>query len=268
MMLFRCLAHVVLISALAAGCNQSLFDDGTGDDTPPDADPSQPPVPDAREGTRDADMGGSDGGGVIPDDGGVSPDDGGVPPDTGGDCPGTCINDDAFASFNGVQGGMNGRWRYVEYLPETNSYDNMARVDFADLAGFTGSGTPAPNLVFCLASTIDTPCAGLPGTSLALTTTAPGAHHPALMWTVPYSGTYTVDVRYATKPDAPGIQATLVLAHNDQSNVVDSTPFNPAGGTLYGEPTTTAGEVIVLSVITESETSVSVGVNVVITGPY
>jgi hypothetical protein len=121
--------------------------------------------------------------------------------------------------------------------------------------------------VYCPTSISDTPCAEL-AAKLALRTTAPDAHHPALMWIVPYTGTYSVSVTYATATNAPDIPATVILAHNDQSNVLDSKPLDPAGGTLYAEPEPATGDVLVLSVITESETIVSVGVNVVITGPY
>jgi hypothetical protein len=263
-MLLRRLTHVVMVSALAAGCSQSLFDDGTsGGGDGPDAGPR----PDAREGFRpDANPTDPDAGMITPDDGGVPPDDGGVIPDASDGCTGACINDDAFANFDGLQGGNNARWRYVEFRPETDSYDDMAPGDVNGFLGFVGTGTPAPSLAYC-ATMDEPPCTAVLQTgSLVMTTTAPGAHHPALMWIVPYDGTYSVTVSYRTALGAPDIPATVMLVHNDQSNILASAALDELA-TLYGEPSTVAGDVIVLSLITESETSVFVGVNMVITGP-
>jgi hypothetical protein len=263
-MLLRRLTHVVLLSALAAGCSQSLFDDGTGGggDGP---DPG--PRPDAREGTPpDADPSAPDAGMVTPDDGGAPPNDGRLPPDASDDCPGACIDDSAFQDFDGLQGGENGRWHYVEVLP--NGYDDMTSFTFPEGAtGFIGTGDPRPSLAYCPTLATEGPCAGLQSGTLALTTTAPGAHHPGLMWTAPYDGTYTVDVVYTTALGAPDIPATVMIAQGDQANILQSKALDDPTG-LYVEPPLVSGDVLVLSVITESETSVSVGVNVVITGPY
>jgi hypothetical protein len=264
-MLLRRLTHVVLLSALAAGCNQSLFDDGGGDGTPPDADPSQPP--DGREGIPDADPMAPDADRVIPDDGGVRPDDGGVPPDASEGCPIPCYQDDAFEDFDALQGGANGRWRYVE-VQSDNSYDDMEPAAVNGFPGFLGTGTPQPSLAYC-ASPDEPPCSQL-SRKLALTTTAPGANHPGLLWTVPETGAYSVTANYVASSDAPAVETTLTLTRNIQSNVIDSVTaiIGTVEGQLYTEPMLTAGDVIVLSAIAETGTSVTVGVNLTITGPY
>ena len=261
-MLLRRLTHVVLLSALAAGCNQSLFDDGTGGGGD---DPDSGPRPDAREGTPDANPGAPDADLVLPGDGGVLPDDGSVPLDAD-PCSGACIDDDAYEDFDGFQGGATQRWRYVEFQPETDSYEDMAPIEVNGFPGFVGTGTPAPSLAFCLTTSMP-PCTGLTPGLLALTTTASGAHHPGVSWAVPYSGTYSVSVIFTTAPDAPDIPATVALAQNNQSNILQSKPLDDTTG-LYVEVPFTAGDVLVVSVLSESETSVSVGVNVVVTGPY
>ena len=154
--------------------------------------------------------------------GGDELDGGGDSPDAAVDCPTECINDDAFEDFDAFQGGANGRWRYVEVQPETDSYVDMTFSAFPGaVAGWTGTGTPAPSLAFCFTNETMPPCLDLQGL-LAMTTTAPGAHHPAVMWTAPYSGRYAVDVGFRTALDAPEVPATLMLAHNDQSNILHS----------------------------------------------
>ena len=248
-MLLRHLIHVVLASALAAGCSQSLFGDGTGgsDDSPLDADPGQP---DAGVDTPDADL--------------TNPD-GGIPPDAMDDCTVICVVDDAVEDFNGSQGGMSRRWGYVEYQPDADSYAEMASADLTGLQGFQGTGTPTPSIAYCPEAVPDTVCADLAG-ALALTTTAPGAHHPALRWTVPQSGLYTLSINFDISPAAPAVPIVMLLTHNSQSNVLESETSNGTPGAISGEYPLAAGDIVVLSAVAETDTVVSVGVNFVITG--
>jgi hypothetical protein len=243
-------AIVVTLGALG-GCEWIAGIENTtiGLDAMPPADAALP---------ADASMTGPDGSGGAPDGGGDSPD--------AAICTGACIDDDAFEDFDGLQGGTNGRWRYVEVLPD--GYADMTSFTFPEaVTGFIGTGTPAPGLAYCATNVTMPPCLDLQRW-LALTTTAPGAHHPALTWIAPYDGVYVVDITHATAPGAPDIPAAVMLAHNDPSNILDSQPLATPSGALYAEVSVTAGDVLMVGVITESETSVSVGVSVVIGGPY
>jgi hypothetical protein len=262
MMLLRYPAPVVLVLALAAGCSQSLFDDGVGDD----GNGGPGPVPDAREGTPDADLTISDADPTRPDADPTRPDaDVTPPPDASDGCTGECVDDDSYDDFNGDQGGTNGRWRYVEFRPEEDSYVDMAPAELDGMPGFIGTGTPAPSLARCADTMPVGLCSDLTR-MLALTTTAPGAHHPALLWTAPADGTYTVSVVYRVPPDAPAIPATMMLTRNNQSTVLDFETLGPIG-TLNAAPELTAGDVVVISAITDSDTIVSVGLGVLIHGP-
>ena len=62
--------------------------------------------------------------------GGGEPDGGSVSPDASGGCPTPCPYNDAFGDFDGTQNGRNGRWRYVEVQPETDSYVDMSSFTF------------------------------------------------------------------------------------------------------------------------------------------
>jgi hypothetical protein len=259
-MLLRRLTHVVLTSALAAGCSHSLFDDGTGggDDSPPDSTPSEP---DAGVGIPDADL-------TIPDADLTIPDaDLTIRPDAMDSCPGACFEDNAFDDFAGPQGGVNGRWRYVEYQQDTDSYADMVPVTFGGVTGFQGTGTPAPTIAYCSRAEPGTLCAEQPGT-LVLTTTAPGAYHPALMWTAPEPGLYVVSVTYGTASGVPDIPTLMMLTRNTQSEILASRPLDEFPRSIDYEPMLEANDVLVLSAIAETETSVSVGVNFVILGPF
>jgi hypothetical protein len=204
-----------------------------------------------------------------PDGGGGEPDGGGDRPDAAVDCPEPCVvDDDAFADFDGNQTGANGRWLYAELQPETNSYVPMAPVSVNGVPGFQGTGTPRPSLTYC-ATTDTPPCFELPGL-LALATTAPDAHHPALRWIAPELGLYSVSAFYKVSSVAPMVETTVMLTLNDQSTVLDSRTevLTIGGNQLYAEPELAVGDAIVLSAIATTDTSVSVGVNVTITGPY
>ena len=274
MMQFRYLAHAVLASALAAGCSQSLFDAGTGGSGDGSHDAGSEPVPDAREGTPDATegipdapAGTPDAGMATPNDGGATPDGGGVSPDAS-QCPAPCFyNDDAFEDFDGSPDGKNGRWGYVEVQPD--GYEAMATANIGGLPGFRGTGTPAPTLTYCIsADETEPPCDELFG-FLALTTTAPDAHHPALRWTAPESGFYNVYAIYRAASDAPGVETIVMLTRNSQSDVLDSQRLviTEVANELTVPVNVDKGDVIVLSAIATTETPVSVGVNFSVTGP-
>jgi hypothetical protein len=198
------------------------------------------------------------------------PDGGGDSPDALGDCMMPCLDDNAFNDFGGSQGGANGRWRYVEVQPEPDSYVAMSLATFPGaVTGFMGTGSPAPSLAYCTSPATSPPCFELLG-ALALTTTAPGSHHPALLWTAPEAGYYVVVAYYRVSSDAPAVATTMMLTHNSQSNVLESDTLTITTETsqMYAEVSVLAGDTIVLSAIATTEQSVSVGANFYITGPY
>jgi hypothetical protein len=258
MMLFRYLASVALVSALAAGCNQSLFDDGPGGG---DGRRDGAPEPMAPDGSVDD----PDSGMVMRLDGG-----GGGAPDARPSrpaCPSPCLAD-AYVDFASTQGGLNGLWRYVEVrLEAAEEYANMSE----NSGSWQGTSSPAPGIAPCPVLVDEPPCAGLVEI-IALTTTSnePGVHHPGLMWVAPKDGVYRWTGTWQVSFMAPAAEVTMTLTQNSQSNVLISETL-----TRTAEPHTfdtakpiVAGDVIVLSAIATTGTSVPVGVNFFVSGPY
>ncbi|HWN71660.1 MAG TPA: hypothetical protein VNM90_28680 [Haliangium sp.] len=277
MALFRYLAHVVVIPALLTGCSQSLFDDGAGGgggspdgggDDRPDGAP-EPGDPDAGEDP--------DGGMVIVPDGGGGSDGGGVRPDASlpprDVCPAPCAGD-AFDDFNNEQGGKTGRWRYAEVQPEQpdSPYVNMTDAILPGVVlGWIGTGAEEPTIAFCVAEETGLPCVELKDT---ITLTTPGneqgAHHPSLMWTVPADGVYYLSGDWRVSSLAPAVQTTMRFTVNSHSNIIDTenVTLTTAPSQFSIEVVVAAGDTIVLSAIATTAESVSVGVNLFITGPY
>lgn len=268
MVLLRYLPRIVLISTLAAGCSQSLFDDGSGRDGAPD--PARP------DGSIAPPEDGSaiipDGGMVMAPDAGVGvPDDGGPPADARPPrltCPSPCQGD-AYLDYDNAQGGSNGRWSYVEFQPEneTEPYVLMQ----GDPAGWVGTGPTLPRISKCASTDPDPPQCQELFETIALTTASPGlgVHHPGLMWTAPAAGNYYMSGTLQVASTAPAQQITATLTRNrvpvelirTETTELTTLPYFFETN-LYAD----AGEEIVLTVSAFRELT-SVGVNFYVSGP-
>lgn len=257
-LLFRYLAHAMLVFALATGCSQSLFVDGSGKDPdgppgpmPPDGSPgtandgSMPPMPDGSLGT-------------LPDGGDPEKPDAAAPRN----CPAPCVGD-AYADFDGQQGGINGRWRYVEFESE-GLYADMA---YDSSSGWRGSGSEPPTIVTCNVGATEPPCAELGGT-LALTSNGPDGPHPALRWTAETGNTYLITGSWRGASTAPGIETLVRITHHSgalQTPVGSQQfPLSDETHTFEHDLSVAAGDDIVLSVQPVEPGSVTVGVELFI----
>jgi hypothetical protein len=260
MALFRCLVSVVLVSATAAGCSQSLFNDGSGDDPGGRDGGPQPIPPDARPGEPDA---GEDN---RPDAGDPGEPDAGVSPDAGPSCTPPCLSD-AYTDFALNQGGTNGRWRYVEFqaeLPTGQEYVDMAM----DPVGWLGTGYPAPSLSKCDEAGPQQICYELLG-MLGLRTPVVdlGSHFPGLMWTAPAEGTYQIAGTLKVAPNAPVTLLSLSIGRNDGSPPVFSSMLTATtDGVPFQVPAVQLGpgDDIVLNLKAVQET-INVGLTMFIT---
>ena len=257
MALSRYLAHAMLVFALATGCSQSLFDDGGKDPDgppgamPPDGSPgtpddgSMPPMPDGNLGS-------------LPDGGDPERPDAAVPRT----CPSPCAGD-AYADFDGQQGGNNGRWRYVEF----ESDDQYVNMNYDSSYGWLGSGSAPPSIVRCNVGATESPCTELGGT-LALTSNGPDGPHPALMWTAETANTYLITASWRGSSTASPIETLARITHNSGAlqSPVGSQQFPLTDETHRFEQDLTieAGDSIVLSVEPVAPGSVTVGVELFI----
>jgi hypothetical protein len=188
MTLSRRLASAVLMSALAAGCSQSLFD----------ANPA-PDGPDARDG-EDADA-------AVPMD-----------------CPVENCVGDAVAEFATEQ---NGPWRYVEVGAGELGFIEMnyeaARVPPA----WVGARALAASIVNCAQQTDASSCSGLADRILLQPSSDPDEPRPALAWTARATGTYhlTIDWRL-DDTQASERPAVLQVTRNSQLDHVLTAAFN------------------------------------------
>jgi hypothetical protein len=197
MALTRPLVGLVLVSALVAGCNQSLFDNPDDGDGPPGG-----PGPDGGDGST------SDGGpGSRPD--------AGVPES----CPAPCLND-AVAEFQYVDGASGDDWLYAEELssPFRSTASAMRLESRADgTMAYVGSEGSA-SIVHCPSYPDYVHCAGV-GDKILLETSPQGTSHPALVWAVPFgprrhfrlSGAWLIPS--SAPADAP---VALLLVRNSQ----------------------------------------------------
>lgn len=252
----RYLAHAMLVFALASGCNQSLFADGNGGE---DRDGSPGPMPpDGRPGTADD--------GSMPpmrDGSMVGQPDGGEPdaaaPRT---CPSPCAGD-AHADFDGQQGGINGRWRYVEFESEGQYVD----MNYDPSSGWLGSGSFPPSIVTCNVDATEPPCAELGGT-LALTSNGPAGPHPALRWTAPADGTYLVTAICRGTSTASPSEILLTVTHDNGSirTPLTSQSFQLTAEmeVIQEETAAMAGDNIVLTIQPVADGSVTVGLDLFI----
>lgn len=268
MALLRYLAPAALVLTLMAGCSQSLFDDLSDDDDDGDPDGSVA-RPDARPGDPDG------GPGPGRDSGPDEPDGGIAGPDAGprAECPEPCAGD-AYGEFKNEQGGLNGRWRYIEVRPEAmleDQYVDMV-VNFfpGAVLGWRGVGTPPPAIALCVAVEPAPPCLDLRGFVALATSVGPDAHRPALLWTPSEPGSYRVTGSWVGSSRSESVAFTLTFTRNDEGNVLET-----FAGSLTTTPQTfelmvpdlVAGETIVLSASTSSNADESIGVELFITGP-
>ena len=262
-LLFRHRVHAVLVLALLAGCSQSLFDasPGGGNGNGDSDGGTMPSEPDARIDSPD--------GGMMP----VVPDAATFMPDAAprDECPPPCAGD-AFGDFYSVQGGVDGRWRYVEVQPEQpdSPYVDMTTTILPGPAlGWIGTGEIGPTIALCGKNTTEPPCVGL-GSKLALT--SPGnvadAHHPGLMWIAPDSGHFSLTGDWSVSIES-AVPTNMKLTRNSHSEVLyEESPTLTT--TPYGfnvEIDVVEGDRIVLTATATTEQSVSVGVDFFVTGP-
>jgi hypothetical protein len=265
MMMFRRLAHAVLVPALLAGCSQSLFDDGAGN-----GDAGTPGAPDAALPMTGPDGGdnGRDGGGNRPD-AGVEPPDAAAPRDL---CPSPCAGD-AFGDFSDQQGGENGRWRYIEVRPEPPAapyFDMMDTILPGSVEGWIGTGAFKPTIGLCAADTSETTCFELAGrVSLTSPSNTLDVYRPALVWTAEVGGIYELTGDWVVSSQAPESAVELTIDKNvfEETPVSDTAtqPIDPRPFEASIE--LEAGDQLVLSAQTLTEVGVTVGVSFFVTGP-
>lgn len=245
MALIRCLVGATLVCALAAGCNQSLFDadPGGGGDPGGDGDPDGSPA-------------GGDGGAGIPD---ASPGN----PDAGGD---SAVGDFAMD--------QDGPWRYVEiqpgpYIDDTPMHMPMTYGAWDQLQGWVGvdgDGAPRTTIAHCPSNPEHPQCQGL-GQRLVLAS-ASRSHLPAVLWTAPRAGVYRVrgDLRIPDGADE-GVAGSLVIARNDHFDGHYYYPYNgsTAAQSFDVEIEVLQGDTILLTAIPRAVELVPLGVSLTIT---
>lgn len=268
--LLRHPAHAALMAALIAGCSQSLFDDVTGGGNNGGADGSVT-RPDARPGNPD---GGPepvpDGGRPGEPDGGNDGPDASVPTS----CPPPCVGD-AFEEFSDTQGGTNERWRYIEVQPEAlpgAQYVDMDPYTFAGaVPGWRGVGTPPPSIARCVEVQQAPPCLEFQGLVALTTSSGPDAHRPALLWTPSEYGAYIVSGSWRGSTQGEGVAAALTFALNSEDDVlrIEETTLTTTPKPFdFMVLNVVLGDDLVVSASTDSGESVSIGVDLFISGPY
>lgn len=253
MVVIRYLAGVTLVSALVAGCSQSLFD----------ADPG---------GGGNGNGGDPDGGNPGRIDAGVDPDGRSVDaPDAG---PIEEIAEDAIAYFSLEQGGVNGRWRYYEFqFSETatpsSTYSPMTPGQRADMfEGWIGTGTPSPAIMPCFRlAGMYPPCTGLAGTLLFETTSFMASdRQPALAWTVPVTGRYRFTFSLSrSDPESVEPPAKASILRNSEFDALSS-PLPPDLGLSELVADALAGDSILLTMRPDEVSSVPLGVTFSVSG--
>lgn len=199
MVVIRYLAGVTLVSALVAGCDQSLFDanpDNGRDGGPSDRqDASQP---DARDGDRDA----------------------GPPLD----CPVADCVGDAVGEFATNQ---DGPWRYVEVGAGALGFIEMEYDPTRLPPGWAGEEAGASSITSCDQRSEIPACSGLEDRLLLEPSVIAEQPPPALVWTAPETGTYRLtidwrldDTQTSEKP------AQVLVARNSQFDRVLTASFN------------------------------------------
>jgi len=256
------LAPVFFVSALAAGCSQSLFDANLGGDDP--TGDGGNPAPDASSGGRDG-GGGRDSGPDRPDArvtdaGRVEPPDARIP----GICPEPCAGD-AYADFDGTSGGRNGRWRYVEV---SSSYDfvEMTSTTYpGTAAGWIGTGASPPGVAYCPVASDQLPCGDQANTLVFITTPAAAATNPGVGWTAPMAGDYRLIVDWKFPSTAPLVSSLFYLISGESDIYEFSTDTGP--GTYDMRVTLAEGDTVTLTSFSNTNTSTSLAVNFYINGP-
>lgn len=251
MVVIRYLAGVTLVSALVAGCNQSLFDADRGG------------------GGNGGDPDGGDQGRI---DAGIAPDGRSMDsPDAG---PIEEITEDAIAYFSLEQGGKNGRWRYYEFqfsefLAQPPTYAPMTVGERAGMfEGWIGTGTPSPAIMPCIGDLVSNPqnmylpCTDLAGTLLFETTSFMSSdRQPALAWTVPVTGRYRFVFNLnLSDPGAVAPPPQTYILRNSEFDAVSSA-IAPGGGMSELIVDALEGDSILLTMRPEELSSVPVGVS-------
>jgi hypothetical protein len=266
MVLFRYLAHAVIISALLSGCSsQSLFEDDNGGNGGPRDGSTKPSAPDSSPDPPDASMM------TLPEDGGPDAQDGdaGSPDASVRDlCPKPCAGD-AYGDFSLEQGGGNGRWRYVEVRSD-KQYVDMTVHQFPNfIFGWQGTEVNPPTIAWCNDDKAVPPCVEL-DQLVELTSNGQTLHHPALMWIAPEAGYYVLTGTYRVSSVAPPADVTIRITLNEDTNERFSQTVRPRTDpqSFTLELDVMAGDAIVLSMLAATSVSVSVGTDFFITGPY
>jgi hypothetical protein len=273
MALFRLLlrhrAQAVLVSALLAGCSQSLFDGSPGGNGNGHGD-AAPGEPDARVPLPDGSvMPPMDGGDPIELDGGGGQPDAAPPRAV---CPEPCAGD-AFGDFKNVQGGLNGEWHYVEVQPEKpdSPYVDMVTTILPGPAlGWIGSGAVEPSIGFCNSPTDGGPCQEMAKVlALASPGNAADAHYPGLMWIVPEDGRYALSGTWRVSSAAPAAPTTMKFTRNSHSEVLheDGPMLTTAPYEFNYEIDVVKDDRVVLTATATTSEGVTVGVDLFITGP-
>lgn len=254
-------ASALLASALAAGCNQSLFDANLGGDDPagdggntdPDGgggrdggDDERDGAPPVRPDARVGDAGGVDGSEPMPSD-----------------CPAPCAGD-AYADFDGTSDGTNGRWRYVEVDSAFDSVEMSSTTYPGSAGGWVGTGTPPPGIAYCPLSSDQLPCGDQASTLVFITSPNTTPTNPGLVWTAPLAGDYQVRVAWQFPSTAPRISNLWYLVYSDMQFEF-STDAMP--GSFDRMITLAADDTVTLTALSKENTSTSLAVHFYITGP-
>jgi Concanavalin A-like lectin/glucanases superfamily len=253
MALTRPLAGVVLVSALVAGCSQSLF--GNPDDGRPDGGPG-PGVPDGSVILDDA-------GNVIRPD--ANPD---LPPDAAvpGTCPARCLGD-AVAEFAADQGGTSGAWGYFEELPDPLGIEHreIAWGEVDGLQGWVSPSAPTLALASCPANRGAPQCVGIEDKLVFMTTSnAAGALHPSITWQVPYTGTFRLSGAWRSPDGTPSeVAHVLLIARASRSDGLFYQRFlsSSSSAAFDFEVDLVQDELIRLSVFADSPSGEPVGLS-------
>jgi hypothetical protein len=254
------LASAFLVSALAAGCNQSLFDANLGGDDPAgDGGNTDPDGGDGR------DSGGRDGAPPIRPDarvtdaGRIDIPDARIP----GICPEPCAGD-AYADFDGTSGGSNGLWRYVEVNASYQAVA-MSSASYPGAAGgWIGMANPASGIAYCTVSGDQLPC-GDQDNTLVFIIPATAPTNPGVGWTAPMPGDYQLTVDWTFPSTAPTTSNLFYIIRGASAPYEFSTDARP--GTFAAMITLAQGETVTLTAFADTSTSTSLAVNFYITGP-
>lgn len=249
MTLSRHLTSAALVSALAAGCSQSLFDANLGD-----RDGGQGPADGSVE--RDAAGPGVDGGmDNFPRDAAVQE-----------SCPEPCLADavDNYAPVQGI-------WRYSETF-----FDGAGLSDFREMMLGTWNSLSAwvgalslPAIASCPEHAGATQCQGVAEKLLLVPSSdGPLASQPALVWLAPVTGSLRLTGDWRTPAGFPSTATqTVVMARNNLFDNVYTAAFpgRTQPRAFDFEVDVVVGDYIALSVLPGDNTNTPLGVSFYVT---